>query len=456
MKPWEQREAASRVVWRSNPGPQSAFLACGHRECLYGGAAGGGKSDGLLMAAARFIDFPEHNAIIFRRTFPVLRPLIERSRPLYEPLGGVYNETSHIWRFPSGAVIRFSNLERFADVYNYQGDAFTFIGWDELTQYPTADSYLYMMTRLRRRTDARVRLMVRSTCNPGGVGHHWVKDRFGINDAGDASSVQDTETGLHRSFIPARITDNPHLAGSEYARTLDGMPVALRKSLRDGRWDVYAGAMFSAFNPQVHVVDPYHIPADWRRWRGADDGFAAPACVLWMTRHPDSRQLIVYQELYKTGMTGPVMGEKVKEMDGEQPVIDRDDELDEIRALDLDGILDAAAFASNGQSEVSRGDQMRRAGCRWKPAMKGPGSRVLRVKAVHALLEPIKGDPLNRPGMVIFNNCRNLIRTLPALPKDEDNAEDVDTDAEDHAFDALTYGLQFKPATLANARVGGT
>jgi hypothetical protein len=98
---------------------------------------------------------------------------------------------------------------------------------------------------------------------------------------------------------------------------------------------------------------------------------------------------------------------------------------------------------------------MKRAGCRWKPAMKGPGSRVLRVKAIHDLLEPLKNDPLKRPGMVIFRNCKNLIRTLPALPKDETNSEDIDTDAEDHAFDALTYGLQFKPSTATMQKVSG-
>ena len=455
MKPWETKDRPTRVIWRANPGPQASFLACGHREVLYGGAAGGGKSDGLLMAAARFIDSGESNGIIFRRTFPVLRPLIERARPLYGPLGGIYNETSHLWRFPSGAIIRFAYIGKFSDVYNYQGDAFTFIGWDELTQYPSEEAYLYMMTRLRRRSDSAVRLMVRATCNPGGVGHHWVKDRFGIDDAGNASQVKDAATGLHRSFIPAKITDNQHLAGSEYERTLNGMNEALRKSLRDGRWDVYAGAMFSTFNPQVHVIDAFHIPADWRRWRGADDGFAAPACVEWMTRDPDTRQLIVYQELYKAGMSGPTFGERVRAMDGEQPVIDREDERNEIQALDLDGIMDSAAFASNGQSDISRGDQMKRAGCRWKPAMKGPGSRVLRVKAIHDLLEPLKNDPLKRPGMVIFRNCKNLIRTLPALPKDETNSEDIDTDAEDHAFDALTYGLQFKPSTATMQKVAG-
>jgi hypothetical protein len=465
MKPWATTEPAMKVIWRPNPGPQNVFLSTAYREALYGGAAGGGKSDALLIAAVRFIDQPDHNAVLFRRSYPVLRPLIERSRQIYPALRGSFNEAKHEWRFPSGATVILRYIERFSDVFNYQGDAFTFIGWDELTQLPADgldgeerpinQAYLYMMTRLRRRADSKVRLMVRATCNPGGVGHHWVKERFQIPDDGGPSVVKDAKTGLHRAFIPARITDNPHLAGSEYERTLEGLSKDLKKALRDGRWDIYAGAMFSTFNPQVHVVDPFHIPAHWRRWRGADDGFAAPACVLWMTRDPDTRQVIVYQELYKAGMSPGVFAEKVKDLDGAQPVIDREDERDEIRALSLDGILDSAAFASNGQSEVSRGDAMNRMGCRWKPAMKGPGSRVLRVKATHALLEPMKHDPKKRPGLVIFRNCKNLIRTLPALPKDQTNAEDIDTDAEDHPFDALTYGLQYRPATATMQRVKG-
>lgn len=455
-------------AWGPNAGPQTAFLAAPYREVGYGGAAGGGKSDGLLAAAVRYIDEPDSNGVIFRRSYPELRNLIRRSLEIYPGIGGNYNKAQHEWRFESGAALIFRFVGSSEDVHAYQGDAFTFVGWDELTQFP-GDSedankepinyaYQYMFSRLRRKAGSKVRLQVRATYNPGGIGHHWVKGRFQINDAGDASLVKDPITGLHRAFIPARIKDNPHLAGSEYERSLESLPEALRKALRDGRWDIFAGAMFSAWNPRIgepgaHVVEPFHIPSEWPRWRGADDGFAAPAACYWFTQHPDTKQLIVYQELYRKGMVASVYGDEVRSLDQVQPVMLASDPEP---SDGLDGILDSAAFSNNGQSEISRGDAMNRARCRWKPAEKGPGSRILRVKAFHERLAPMKHDPLKRPGIVFFKNCKHAIRTIPALPIDPGNAEDIDTDAEDHAFDALTYGFQWRNTSVRQARLQGT
>lgn len=457
----------ANAAWAPNRGPQTAFLACGHRESLYGGAAGGGKSDALLAAAVRYADEPDMNAVLFRRSYPELRNLIRRSLEVYPNIGGVYNRSQHEWRFPSGAALIFRFIASEADVYAYQGDAFTFIGWDELTQFPgdhtdeeTGEtynsSYIYMFSRLRKKVGSNIRLMVRATCNPGGVGHHWVKSRFAINDAGDASVVKDPRTGLHRSFFPARIHHNPHLAGGEYEKTLELMSSEKRKALKDGRWDIFAGAQFSEFNPRIHVIDPFSIPNHWPRWRGADDGFVAHACCIWLSQHPDTKQIVAYAELYKTGMTAPVFAERVKEGDRRQ--VGTPGNLPEFILPDenLSGILDSAAFASNGQSDVSRGDQMNRMGCGWKESIKGPGSRRLRVKRLHDLLAPIQNDPQKRPGIVFVKGCvPNLIRTIPALPKAPDDPEDVDTDAEDHPFDALTYGLQWRSSGIRRAQISG-
>jgi hypothetical protein len=405
------------------------------------------------------------NAVVFRRSYPELRNLIRRSLEFYPSIGGVYNRSQHEWRFESGAALIFRFIASEADVYAYQGDAFTFIGWDELTQFPgdatdeeTGETYnsayVYMLSRLRRKAGSKIRLMVRATCNPGGVGHHWVKARFAINDAGDASVLKDPKTGLHRAFFPARIHHNPHLAGGEYERTLEAMSPEKRKALKDGRWDIFAGAQFSEFNPRIHTVDPFAIPLHWPRWRGADDGFVAQACCIWLAQNPDTKQIVAWAELYKTQMTAPYYAERVKEIDrrqvpgttGGEPFSDEN----------LDGILDSAAFANNGQSDVSRGDQMNRLGCGWKPSIKGPGSRRLRVKRLHDLLAPIPNDPLKRPGIVFMKGqCPNLIRTIPALPRAPDDPEDVDTDAEDHPFDALTYGLQWRSSGVRRIQISG-
>lgn len=457
------------AAWAPNAGPQTAFLACGNRESLYGGAAGGGKSDALLAAAVRYADQPDHNAILFRRSYPELRNLIRRSLQVYPFIGGVYNRAQHEWRFPSGAALIFRFIASEDDVYAYQGDAFTFIGWDELTQFPgdftdeeTGETYnsayVYMLSRLRRGRDSKIRLMVRATCNPGGVGHHWVKARFAINDAGDPSLVKDERTGLHRSFFPARISHNPHLAGGEYERTLDAMSSAKRKALKDGRWDIFAGAMFSDWNPRIHIVDPFPIPAHWPRWRGADDGFSAPACCVWLAENPDTKQIVAFNELYKARMTANIFADRVKELDRRQVGTVAENATVGSFVLpdeNLTGILDSAAFASNGQSDVSRGDQMNRLGCGWKESIKGPGSRRLRVKRLHDLLAPNPKDAEKRPGIVFFKGCTNLIRTIPALPRDPGDNEDVDTEAEDHPFDGLTYGLQWKSTAMRTAKISG-
>jgi hypothetical protein len=459
--------APQNAAWAPNEGPQTEFLNCGYREALYGGAAGGGKSDALLAAAVRYVDEPDMNAVLFRRSYPELRNLIRRSMEVYPSIGGFYNRAQHEWRFPSGAALIFRFIASEADVYAYQGDAFTFIGWDELTQFPgdhtdeeTGETYnsayVYMFSRLRRKVGSKIRLMVRGTCNPGGVGHHWVKARFKINDAGDATSFKDERTGLHRAFFPARIHHNPHLAGGEYERNLELMSSEKRKALRDGRWDIFAGAQFSEWNPLIHTVEPFPIPLHWPRWRGADDGFVAPACCVWLAQDPDSKQIVAWAELYKAQMTAPTFAERVKEIDRRQvkfpdagPDLQFPDET-------LSGILDSAAFASNGQSDVSRGDQMNRLGCGWKESIKGPGSRRLRVKRLHDLLAPIPNDPKKRPGIVFFKGCTpNLIRTIPALPKAADDSEDVDTDADDHPFDALTYGLQWRSSGVRRVQISG-
>jgi hypothetical protein len=455
------------AAWAPNPGPQTAFLGAPEREVLFGGAAGGGKSAGLTGAATRYIDEPECNGVFFRRSYPELRNLIRESLTLYPKIGGVYNRSQHEWKFPSGAALIFRYIGASDDVYAYQGDAFTFIAWDELNQFP-GDSedalgnainfaYQYMFSRLRKPANSKIRLQVRATCNPGGIGHHWVKSRFQIEDDGKATKVRDTITGYHRRFIPSRIKDNPHLAGGEYEKSLESLPEALRRALRDGRWDIFAGAMFSEWNPRAgeagaHVCEPFHIPSTWRRWRGADDGFAAPAAVHWFAEDPDTKQIIIYQELYRKGMNPGPFAEAVKELDRSQPVADpADPETGE----SLDGILDSAAFSNNGQSEISRGDAMNKLGCRWKPAEKGPGSRVLRVKAFHARLAPMKHDPKKRPGIVFFKNCKNAIRTIPALPVDTNNPEDLDSDAEDHAWDSVSYGLGYRNTTLRRVAVSG-
>ncbi|MEO5856243.1 MAG: hypothetical protein ABIR21_09345 [Chthoniobacterales bacterium] len=428
-----------RILWQPNDGPQTDFLACPAREVLYAGSVGAGKTDGLLMAAASQVGNGVHRALILRRTFPMLRDVIARSHELFLPLGAQYRKAENQWTFPSGAVIEFGYLDADGDEFRYMGRAFSFIGWDELTTWPgdgtdgegqpCSRAYLYMLSRLRAVEGSGLRMEVRATCTPGGIGHNWVRARWRISDDGGSCEVIDPQTGYRRVFIRATIADNPFLAGTSYERSLAALPETTRKALLLGRWDVFEGAVFSEWDHKIHVCDPFPVPAEWPMWRGADDGYAAPACVLWFAHDEIYGRLYVVQELYRSGMTPEVMAAAVLGIDGQLG-----------RRGSMRGVIDSASFADTGLGG-GRGDQMNKLGCRWRPSEKGPGSRLAGKALIHARLA-LRSDA--KPGLVVFRACRNLIRTLPALPYSKSNPEDISGNCEDHAVEALRIGLTRK------------
>ncbi|MBV9008826.1 MAG: terminase family protein [Verrucomicrobia bacterium] len=438
-----------RVIWKPTP-KQAEFLSCPAREVLYGGSAGSGKSDSLLMAALSQVQNPLHRALIVRKTFPMLRDLIGRSHELYLPLGATYSKAEKTWTFPSGALVEFGYLDADEDKYNYQGRQFSSLCWDELTQWPgdgtdangepVNSAYLYLLSRLRSPEGSGLRHEVRATCNPGGPGHNWVKQRWNIPDDGSASERRDPITNYRRVFIPARLKDNPFLAQTDYARGLEALAEADRKTLAEGRWDVYAGAVFSEWNFKLHTCQPFPIPDGLEMWRGADDGWASPACVLWALHDEIHDRIFIVNELYRAGMTAQVMAQAVLAIDSLY-----DDE-------PLDGIIDSASFADTGMGG-GRANVMNALGCRWRPSEKGVGSRIAGKNAIHSRLA-LRSDGF--PGLIVFRTCKNTIRTLPALPYSRSNPEDVDSSADDHCYDAARYLLGRKPpAKFARVRLKG-
>jgi len=414
------------VLFHANEGPQTDFLAAGEKDVLYGGAAGGGKSFAMIVDPLRYCHKKAHRALILRRSMPELREMIDKSRELYPQAfpGAKFREVEKLWNFPSGAKVEFGFLERDADVYRYQGQAYSWIGFDEITHLPTEFSWNYLASRLRT-TDPSITTYLRCTANPGGVGSHWVKKRY-IEPAEHNSSFEGAD-GLTRKFIPAKLADNPYLAeDGVYEQMLKSLPPIQRRQLLEGNWDVAEGAAFVEFNPSVHVVTPFQLPLPWERVKGIDYGYASESCCLWGIIDINDGTLIIYRELYKKGLTGEELGAIITDMELEDP-------------FSVSGVLDTAAWARTGTTGPTVGEALQKAGHKLRRADKN------RIQGKIQIHEFLKVRENGRPKLQIFNTCPNLIRELQSIPLSKTNPEDVDTHASDHAYDALRYMIMSRP-----------
>jgi len=430
------------IIFEPNEGPQSDFLASSEREVFYGGARGGGKSYAMLVDPLRYCDRKNHRALLVRRTMPELRDLINHSQQLYSRAypGAKWREQEKEWRFPSGARIEFGYAENLTDALRYQGQSYTWIGIDELPQYPTADIYNFLRSSLRS-VDPEIPVYMRATGNPGNVGSTWVKEMF--VDPSEANKQFDvsipTPMGvkkISRKFIPAKLQDNPYLMQTDdYYAMLASLPEVQKKQFLEGDWDAYESSSFPEFNRQVHVIEPFDIPRNWMRFRAADWGYSSPACCLWFAVDYDNN-LFVYRELYAKRNTADIFARRVLDLE----------EGEYIRY----GVLDSSTWARRGDVGPSIAETMIQEGCRWRQSDRSPRSRISGKLEVHKRLR-IEEDT-GYPTMFIFNNCLNLIRTLPMLPVDKNNAEDVDTTADDHAYDALRYGCMSRPTHPVSVR----
>lgn len=428
-------------------------------EVLYGGAAGGGKSHLLRVASIAWAKgAPGLQVYLFRRTYPELKRNHLEGPTSYPALlaaevnAGRAAVVENEIRFPNRSRIFLNHLQHDKNVTLYQGAEIHVLLMDELTHFPDA-SYRYLRGRVRlgawKPPADMAHLFPRILCgtNPGGVGHTWVKRAFVEAGPWKIRRMGRAEGGMLRQYIPARMSDNPSLFESDpdYDKRLEGLgdPLLVR-AMREGDWDIIAGAAFGEFRRELHTCRPFPIPQHWEIWRGADDGFTSPAACLWLTRDPLYGTVFVVRELYRAKMLPDEYASRIKEIDGAIQRITAEGEVvtNEALGVRVDGILDSAAFASTGTREAPRGTQLNNLGARFKPADKWPGSRVHEKQNVHRFLARNKSHPNRRPSLIFFEHCRELIDEIAALPVDEKNPEDVDTEAPDHAYDALRYGLQ--------------
>lgn len=460
---------SGQVFWSPQP-RQREFLRRREFEALYGGAAGGGKSDALLAEGLRQIGLPHYRGLILRKTYPQLAQLIDRSMELYRAAcpAAVYHQTRHFWQFPSGAQIWFGSMQHTADRVDYQGKRFDYIAFDELTQF-SWEEYSYMFSRCRP-GGAGSRCYIRASANPGGRGHGWVKQRF-VSAAPPGTTIWEEsrlrlpdgrlrETRQSRVFIPSTVFDNPILLERDpgYAARLTLLPQAEQRALLYGDWDSFSGQVFLEWRNDPggyitrrgsHVIEPFRVPDGWGLYRGFDFGYTRPFSVGWYAVDPD-RRIYRIRELY--GCTG-TPNEGVRWEPGRIAAEIRRIETEDpnLRGRPVRGIADPSIFdESRGESIAA---MMARSGVYFD---RGDNSRLAgKMQLHHRLAFDEKGVPM----LYVFSTCRNFIRTLPALVYDSADVEDVDTAGEDHIYDECRYVLMeypiAPPAAPARTRASG-
>jgi len=288
---------------------------------------------------------------------------------------------------------------------------------------------------------------MRGTTNPGGAGHQWVKKTFVDPSPPNRSFwATNVETGdvltfpnghsregeplFRRRFIPANLFDNPYLAESgDYEAMLLSLPEHQRRQLLEGDWDVAEGAAFPEFNRKVHVVEPFKIPSSWAKFRACDYGYGSYSAVVWFAITP-AEQLVVYRELQVSKVLAVDLADRILQLEEEDGRMQY-------------GVLDSSLWHKRGDTGPSLAEQMIIRGCRWRPSDRSKGSRISGKNEIHRRLQV--DEFTQEPRLVFFNTCTECISQIPSLPLDKKNLEDVDTNAMDHMYDALRYGIMPRP-----------
>ena len=468
-RPHKRQEAFSQL-------PDSIF------EALYGGAAGGGKSEELLMLPIirGFYKEPRFKGILFRRTFPELESeIIIRSREWYPLTGAKYNEERKRWTFPSGAIMQFGHIEYEEDVRKYDTAEYNYVAYDELTSF-TEMQYTYISKTRCRSSNSRLPAIVRSATNPGNIGHAWVRDYF-IKPAPYGTIIIDKTTKLKRIFIQSLAEDNPYLMENDpgYVNRLDSLPEAEKQAKRYGHWDSFAGQVFDEYREipnelknepanACHLVAPFPIPDYWLKFLAIDWGYAAMTIALWGALSPKDR-VYIYREY-------AIKGAKTSTWATDIGRLSKDETYSDI-------VLCRSAWQNRGgeltqQEEFTKysgltarmADNDRIAGklliqeyLRWREKPKSKvikddfdnnlASRILRLQGLEAYKSymasfvPEKPET-ELPKLQIFPDCTELRKCLPLCIYDKKSnttnkpAEDVREFDGDDPYDTLRYLIQ--------------
>jgi len=393
---------------------QKQFIDATESEVLFGGAAGGGKSYGQMVDALLFaMKYPGSKQLILRRTFAELdKSLIRTSLSLFPRELYTLNSSNHTGRFKNGSIIDFGYCMTENDVYQYQSAEYDVVRFDELTHF-TEGQYLYLISRVRGANSFPKQ--IKSSTNPGGVGHGWVKKRF--IDKRERGKSFTGEDGMKRIFIPSLLDDNKFLRDGdpEYKKRLLALPDREKKALLYGDWDIFEGQYFSEFSHGKHVISPFEVPNHWRKYRTIDYGLDRLAC-LWVAAAPDGK-FYVYRELCESNLTISLAARKILDLTPHSEDIYATLAPPDLWSRSQETGRSKAALFSEYGINFTKTSNDREAG--W-----------LSVKELLAT---------DDPRLKFFSTCTEIIECLPALQIDKQRPSDCSTEphAITHAPDAL-------------------
>ncbi len=416
------------------PKQKDAYVAMGqYKYVLYGGARGGGKSRwlrwallGYLIENFRNTGIKKIRVMLASETYETLldRQINKIEVEFPRAFGKIKTTKRNGLSFYlnenlGGGILAFRNLD---DPFKYQSSEFAAIGVDELTKNPKKT---FDVLRGSLRYPGIPHTPFIAATNPGGIGHSWVKDLWVDKNFDRYPELR--KDSKHFYFLQSLPKDNPYLP-NEYWDMLNSLPENLRKAWVQGNWDSFDGMAFPGFNRNKHVLPkPITLPDYYPRWRAIDWGFTSPFCCLWLCKDPQNGRIFIYRELYEKNLTDLQQARTISELSPST---------ENLRITYADPSMWARKNLKNEVS--SSADEYRNNGI---PLTKGDNDRLSGKRKIDRLLENLEDG---YPGLLFFPSCKNLIRTIGSLALSNINVEDVDNSQEDHAYDALRYGLTKK------------
>ncbi len=445
----EKITKGAQIVFEPFP-KQVEYLQADEDHVLAGGGRSSGKSHSFIFEPLQWVENKNFRGLFIRRNLVDLRDLIRRCQDMYKALipSVQWKVKENIFVFPSGATIEYGHLDSEQDVEKYRGQEYAFIGIDEISQIPEYEWVSRLLGSLRC-ADPNQKVYFRATTNWTGIGVDWVKEYWHVDTHPQGKTIVEKsevvlpdgskkEVRLTKKWFNSTIFDNPKMANdAQYLAFLNSQPEYLKRAWLYGETTSVEGIAFTDFEKAVHVIEPFEVPKNWKRYSGCDYGRGDGAANVWIAVSPDGsiyayREFVANMKQHKVKLSAKEFARACMKIEYEA------DEYLRWR------IIDSSLYDKRGSTEPSLYEEMKSEGFLCRPADKGKGSRIAGKNKIHELLRVEDG----KPKLYIFNTCPTLIKMFLSIPVDKHNAEDVDTDSpHDHIYDALRYVVMSRPSS---------